>query len=138
MKKQRTKSGDISRREFVKISGTASIAVLAYPVSSLKADEITKSEHVVFQNDTLPVINKCDVIVVGGSFSGVSAALNFAKKGKKVVLVEKRIYLGREITSTYRPWIDLVAGSALPELVQSCVEKNIGQPFSSTGSIRCY
>ena len=125
-----------SRREFINLSGTASIAVLAYPVSSLKADEITKSEHVVFQNDTLPVINKCDVIVVGGSFSGVSAALNFAKKGKKVVLVEKRIYLGREITSTCRPWIDLDAGSALPELVQSCVEERIDQPFQDKKLLR--
>ena len=86
MKKQIKKPGNISRREFVKISGAASIAVLACPKSSLKADEAEKSEHAVFQNDTLPVVNKCDVIVVGGSFSGVSAALNFAKKGKRVVL----------------------------------------------------
>jgi ribulose 1,5-bisphosphate synthetase/thiazole synthase len=125
-----------SRREFIKLSGTASIAVLAYPMSSCNTDEATKSEHAVFQNDTLPVITKCDVIVVGGSFSGVSTALAFAKNGKKVVLVEKRIYLGREVTSTCRPWIDLVAGSELPELVQSCVEKDIDQPFQDKALLR--
>lgn len=125
-----------SRREFIQLSGAASIAVLAYPLASCTTDKLTQSEHAVFQNNTLPVINKCDVIVVGGSFSGVSAALNFAKKGKKVVLVEKRIYLGREITSTCRPWIDLDAGSALPELVQSCVEERIDQPFQDKKLLR--
>ena len=125
-----------SRREFMKLSGSASIAVLANSMSACNTGEKTRSEHAVFQNATLPVINKCDVIVVGGSFSGVSAALTFAKKGKKVALVEKRIYLGREITSTCRPWIDVDEGSELPELVQSCLEENIDQPFRDKRLLR--
>jgi len=130
MKKDKT---NISRREFIKITGGTSVAMLCAPAL---AGNFFKNEHALFENNTLPVLKKCDVIVVGGGFAGVSAALNFAQKGKKVVLVEKRIYLGREITSTYRPWIDLDAGSVLPELVQSCVEKNINQPFQDKKLLR--
>jgi hypothetical protein len=128
-----------SRREFIKLSGTASIAVLTVPMVSCNRDGQFGREHALFQNDTVPVLDQCDSIVVGGSFAGVSAALNFAKNGKKVVLVEQRIYLGREITSTYRPWIDLDEGSTgsdLPDLLLSCIEENIEQPFQNKKLLR--
>src|SRR5262245_16747843 len=37
---------------------------------------------------------KCDVLIVGGGFSGVSAAAEFLRKGLKVVLIEKNIVGG--------------------------------------------
>ena len=37
---------------------------------------------------------KCDVLIVGGGFSGVSAAAEFLKKGMSVVLIEKNIIGG--------------------------------------------
>ena len=37
---------------------------------------------------------KCDVLIVGGGFSGVSAAAEFLKKGLSVVLIEKNIIGG--------------------------------------------
>jgi gamma-glutamylputrescine oxidase len=37
---------------------------------------------------------KCDVLIVGGGFSGVSAASEFLRKGLKVVLIEKNIVGG--------------------------------------------
>ena len=37
---------------------------------------------------------KCDVLIVGGGFSGVSAAAEFLAKGLKVVLIEKNIVGG--------------------------------------------
>lgn len=37
---------------------------------------------------------RCDVLIVGGGFSGVSAAAEFVKKGLKVVLLEKNILGG--------------------------------------------
>src|SRR6188508_536696 len=37
---------------------------------------------------------KCDVAIVGGGFAGVSAAVQFLRKGLKVVLVEKNIIGG--------------------------------------------
>jgi hypothetical protein len=99
-----------TRREFIELSGLSSIAVLLMPkyLSAKATDKSNQSlSEIAFQNAYLPVIDKCDVLIVGGSFAGVSAALEFAKAGKKVVLVERRIYLGREMTSTCRPWIKL-------------------------------
>ena len=37
---------------------------------------------------------KCDVVIVGGGFAGVSAAVEFLKSGHKVVLLEKNILGG--------------------------------------------
>ncbi len=37
---------------------------------------------------------KCDVLIVGGGFSGVSAAAEFLRKGLKVVLIERNIVGG--------------------------------------------
>jgi gamma-glutamylputrescine oxidase len=37
---------------------------------------------------------RCDVLIVGGGFSGVSAAAEFVKKGLKVVLLKKNILGG--------------------------------------------
>src|SRR5215203_7135760 len=37
---------------------------------------------------------RCDVLIVGGGFAGVTAAAEFVKKGHKVVLLEKNILGG--------------------------------------------
>jgi len=60
---------------------------------------------------TIPVLFEADVAVVGGSFAGVSCALRLAAAGRKVVVIESRTYLGRELTATLRPWIELGAGT---------------------------
>ena len=41
-----------------------------------------------------PITHACDVLVVGGGFAGMAAALSAARMGKKVILVEKSYYLG--------------------------------------------
>ena len=41
-----------------------------------------------------PIAHRCDVLVVGGGFAGIAAALSAARMGKKVILVEKSYYLG--------------------------------------------
>ena len=38
--------------------------------------------------------HECDVLVVGGGFAGIAAALSAARMNKKVILVEKSYYLG--------------------------------------------
>lgn len=50
----------------------------------------------MFINESIqtPVIKSCDVLVCGGGFAGISAALAAARQGKKVILLEKQFMLG--------------------------------------------
>jgi len=80
-----------------------------------------------FNRETLPVLDKCDIVVIGGSFGGVSAALALARAGRKVTLVEPRTYLGREITATLRPWIpfpDKVNPAGLSDVIKECINSS--------------
>lgn len=133
MKQNNFKKNGFSRREFIKLSGMTSIATLISPGIFDFGNQSNKTaESVSFQEHYLPIISKCDVLVIGGGFAGVSAARDFAKSGKSVVLMERRIYLGREITSTYRPWVNHpgASRSELPGLLTSCIEPEIEQPFA--------
>ena len=40
------------------------------------------------------VAHECDVLIIGGGFAGIAAALSAAREGKKTMLVEKSYYLG--------------------------------------------
>lgn len=42
----------------------------------------------------LPIRDRCDVLVCGGGFAGISSALAAARLGKKVILLEKQYLLG--------------------------------------------
>lgn len=42
----------------------------------------------------LPILDKCDILICGGGFGGISAALAAARLGKKVILLEKQYVLG--------------------------------------------
>lgn len=134
MKKQGNCSNDISRREFIKVTGVTSVAMLCTPAM---AGCVSKKDQARFENNTVPVLKKCDIVIAGGGFAGVSAALTFAKSGKKVVLVERRIYLGREVTSEYRPWFDISGTNMdLPEFMQACIENRIDQPDQTKKLLR--
>ena len=53
----------------------------------------------------IPVAYDVDVVVVGGTSSGVAAAVEAAQKGAKVFLAAARPYLGDDICGTYRLWL---------------------------------
>ena len=42
----------------------------------------------------IPILDSCDVLVCGGGFGGISAALAAARLGKRVILLEKQYILG--------------------------------------------
>lgn len=42
----------------------------------------------------MPILDECDILVCGGGFGGISAALAGARLGKKVILLEKQYLLG--------------------------------------------
>ncbi len=67
----------------------------------------------------LPVIARVDAVVAGGSFAGLSCALELAKAGRRVMVIEPRTYLGRELTATLRPWLESEEDEAEPpELIR--------------------
>jgi ribulose 1,5-bisphosphate synthetase/thiazole synthase len=51
----------------------------------------------------IPVVDKSDVVVVGGGVVGVMAALSAAERDLSVILIERRNYFGYELTASARP-----------------------------------
>ena len=59
--------------------------------------EYPDSYYAAFLKDgkkTYPVLmddHECDVCIIGGGFSGISTAIECAKKGLKVILIEEKV-----------------------------------------------
>lgn len=53
----------------------------------------------IYEEKNIPVSYNCDVLIAGGGFAGISAALASARHGKKVILLEKQYVLGGLATS---------------------------------------
>ena len=133
---QRHRDLDPSRRRFLKGMGAGTIAAIVttghpgyLPNGSLAQAQTPQTGKsglsVQLDRSRLPVLRQANVIVVGGSVAGVAAALQFARAGYKVVLVEHRMYLGREISATLKPWVDLgkLAGTGrTPELIAATLK----------------
>lgn len=54
----------------------------------------------------IPVAHEADVLVVGGSCGAVAAAVAAAEQGAKVFLAAPHPYLGDDMTSTLRLWLE--------------------------------
>jgi len=54
----------------------------------------------------IPVAFEVDVVVVGGASRAVAAAMSAAQQGASVFLAAPRLYLGEDLCSTYRLWLD--------------------------------
>ena len=71
---------------------------------------------------------KYDVIVVGGGLAGLSCAFYLCKKGKKVLLLEKRKFLGGRTSSFLEDGMEVESGlhryigfyKELPKLLKKC------------------
>ena len=75
-----------------------------------------------------------DLIVVGGTLAGCFAAMHAARKGQKVLLVERRTFLATEITAPLRPWLNREGYEKLtPELrelvLPEAEQSEVGVPF---------
>ena len=80
------------------------------------------SKRLIYDRRLLPVLASGDLLVVGGSFGGVAAALAVAQLGRQVVLVEPRTYLGREAAACLRPFFSVPGDTGLPLLLRSSME----------------
>ena len=128
-----------SRRNFLKSLGAGTVAMLvtdSAPIAEGLAEEAaseTKGPSVRFERTRVPVTLRADVIIAGGSLAGVAAALEFARAGKKVVVVEHRTYLGREVAATLKPWVDLgslAQSGDVPDVFAVCLQKMGVSPAS--------
>jgi ribulose 1,5-bisphosphate synthetase/thiazole synthase len=130
----------ISRRDFLGgvVGGTVA-TILATACEGGAQGTGDTQVKVQFPASNLPILREAEVVIAGGSFAAVAAAFEFAKAGKKVVLVEPRTYLGREITATLRPWIDLgkLAGQdQLPQPVRACLDSVQVQQVSGEAALK--
>ena len=86
--------------------------------------------RIEFAERSLPTLMECEILVVGGSFAGLGAALALAQAGRSVALIEPRTYLGREITATLRPWVPQ-ANASRDELIEGLIQA-AGVPTHAT------
>lgn len=91
-------------------------------------------KYLMLYREELPVLADCDLLVVGGSFAGIAAALAVAEAGQQVVLAEPRTYLGREATACLRPFAAVPGEEGMPGLLRSCIDA-AGVEFPEAGVI---
>jgi len=68
--------------------------------SAISAKMVNESER------ELPVLYDVDIVVVGGTSGGVTAAVEAARQGASVFLAAQRPYLGEDLCGTYRLWLE--------------------------------
>ena len=132
MRVKRKHKAGMSRRRFLQGLSAGTIATIVAGserfsgTASAQSKATTTGQSVQIGRSHLPVLRRGDVIIVGGSIAAVAAALRFAGLGHKVVLVEHRNYLGREIAATLKPWVDLgklTDFNSVPEPLAACLRR---------------
>lgn len=83
----------ISRRDFFKLAGLTTAGTLLNNTLETKKVEAAESK-VNFDEKNIPTLMSADVCICGGGCAGTAAAINAAKNGAKVILIERGISLG--------------------------------------------
>jgi hypothetical protein len=89
-----------SRRDFLKLSVLAGGGVLAGSQENSVAASDTAPNQISEPARSVPVFAEADVCVLGGSCTGVFAAIRAARLGAKVVLIEKQNSFGGTATNS--------------------------------------
>lgn len=98
-------------------------------------------EYLIEKERTLPVSDRCDVLVAGGGIAGISAALSAARGGANVILLEREYLLGGLATlgliTIYLPICDgmgrQVAFGNAEELLRLAVKNGVERDFDHKG-----
>ncbi|HHV63004.1 MAG TPA: FAD-dependent oxidoreductase [Firmicutes bacterium] len=72
-----------------------------------------------------PIIDDADIVVAGGGFAGITAAISAARNGARVILIEKAGFLGGLATgglvnyvTPYKDWYEQVVGGLAEEIIE--------------------
>ena len=97
--------------------------------------------EIIIPSEKIPVTEECDICVIGGSCTGVFAAIRAARLGAKVVIVEKQNRFGGVATSSLvNMWHSLydtdykeqiIAGLTL-ETMERLAKRNAVAPFMNS------
>jgi len=88
------------------------------------------AEHVIESSRDIPIARRVDVVVAGGSGGAVAVACAAARQGARVFLLAPRPYLGTDICSTLRLWLQ---GGERPQsgLARACFgEGRVTTPYT--------
>jgi ribulose 1,5-bisphosphate synthetase/thiazole synthase len=128
------KSGSkgISRRRFLQGVGAGTVATIVTGPAYLRGRALpamsagAEGTSVRIDRSRIPVLHNVDVVILGGSLAAVASALRFSRSGLTVVMVEHRNYLGREVSATLKPWVDLgqlTGEGQVPEPIAVCLKR---------------
>lgn len=84
----------ISRRDLFKLAGLTAAGVVLSGSSHVAAEDNTSGNSIKYADKKIPVLYSVDVCVCGGGPSGTAAAVNAARNGVSVVLIERGVALG--------------------------------------------
>lgn len=99
----------LSRRSFLKMTAATSVLASLGSVADAKnkIEQVTQiPDYCTEKAKSIPVIEKVDLVVVGGSSGAVEAAIAAARCGSKVFLVAGMPYLGDDICGSFMYQID--------------------------------
>ncbi len=84
------------------LSSLTSLAQCLFVAATAAGD----AEYVIEPPKEIPIAHDVDVVVVGGSSGAVQCACEAASQGASVFLLAPRAYLGTDICSTLRLWLE--------------------------------
>src|SRR5690606_36479460 len=121
----------MNRRNFLKLGLPATgVAVLAPSIIAKAMADIQRQFTGQADFDTY------DVLINGGGLRGYFVAVEAAKSGKRVLLVERRSSLGYELTAKSRFWLGTAGLEKLPEDIHSVLwsDEEVSEVHTTEGT----
>lgn len=128
----------MERRQFIKNSALGSAASVFMPAGLFSCTTVGERQEVHWKGAELPLVFDADVLINGGSFAGLSYAVNMARKGKKVVIIDPKTFLGDEITAwlNFRLSLEEISYPEPVEICRKCSEIANGHRFLRSGDLK--
>ena len=132
----------ISRRDFFKLAGAAAVGTLLSDQIKPSKAKAAAGSTINYAGRNIPILFDADVCVCGGGPAGVATAVNAARNGVSVVLIEKSIALGGLATlgcvmPMMSPKVENSATPYVEEITRQLIEHGI-DPDDKSGRGACW